>query len=462
MKPILKFYKSFLQDLGLIVEKDGAVLIKPSVDDEAVPVTVRIKFGDKYTKLPLYLPTQELLTSDTGDKAFFHPAGESCARGQSEIFNAILKLATVQMHRGLMITIDSLLELAAAKDKHGKSDVTVACLELITELGDVSPATVKSWKKLVNKTTGFSGSKPTLTMFVGRNKTINGNTYARTAGVKVPLLSRDDLYGEKMSKTAEGIIRRSFELVIGEEPSVNGSNSPTAPYFMSLAKTYHQVMTTIATTARILGPHMKAPVEFDGRWIKSLDKVHDWYRNDFYCQLDGNVGLGKNTEENAPPRESAGSVSRPPQQHIPPEQIAPQAIPQVAPPPQERSGDIPVFRPPQGAALPSPLSYGAPMPPAAGYGQNQGQANMYFDHRTQQFRPRGGDAPQPQYQQPQYQQQPPQGYQQPQYQQQPPQGYQQPPQQSGYQQPQYQQQPQQAPQGGRYLGNDQFGRPMYG
>jgi hypothetical protein len=456
VKPIVKFYKQFLQDLGLTIGDDDEVMLVVKGHDP-IHIKVNVKRGKVFKQLPLYLPTDRHLNVDNGDKVYFHPAGESCSRGQSEVFNATLKIATERMFAAVTCTVDSLLKLCADREAHSNSNVTVEAVELLRDVGDVSKPTVEQWKSLFKKTTGYTGERPIMSVVVGRNKTIDKVSYSRICGVRLPILDSADMYDIKLTKTAQMAIRKSFDLVLGSEPCVNGSNSPTAPYFMALAKTYHQVMTSVMSVVRIIEPYMHGEVKFDGRWLKSLDKLHDWYRNDFYIQLEGNLGLGKTVEEEdkpasntqAPQRiltearqdsseSSVRPVQMPTQQHVEPIQV-----PVKEPVPDD---GIPRFKPPTGATLPPPL----PAYQQYGYGQQPQNNDTYFDSRTGTYRPRGSNnvAPnqQPQYQQPQ---QYPPGYAPPQPQYVPPPTYQQPQQPMGYP-------PQVQP-----IAYDQYGRPIY-
>lgn len=295
MKQIVKFYKHFLQDLGLEVLSDDSIVV-PQPEGDPIPVEIKVKIDGTPKVLPLYLPTdRQLDCEDRNVRLLFHPACESTSRGQSEVLNAVLKMASVKMHAALSATADSLICLAANTDCHGK--LSQEAFELVSKVGPVSEPTVTAWHKLYTKLTGWSGSKPLLTIHINRSKSIKGTPFLRTCGVKVPLINSPDMYGVKMSFTAESAIKKTLTTVMGEEPIAHGSNSPTAPYFVAIAKTFHDFMTTVTYTSSAIGPHLRKPVDFDGKWLGGLDKLHDWYMNDMYIQLDGNIGSGGHIEE---------------------------------------------------------------------------------------------------------------------------------------------------------------------
>lgn len=448
MKPIVKFYQQFLSDLGLTCKEDGEIVVVDG--DNTVPIRVKIKRDNGYEQLPLYLPIDSQLEHDDGKKVFFHPACESSYRGQSEILNALIKLVNAKVNSSAALTIDSLLELAVNKDSHSKLSQPV--MELIKQLPEVSPVTVKGWRKLFTRTSDFNGPTPMITISVGRDKLVHGVKCSRIATLKVPLMESDNLYGVNLSKIAESTIRKTFDILMGDEDIINGSNSPTAPYFIALAKTFNQAMMNITAISKKLGSRMKSEIEYDGRWVNSLDKLHDWYRNNFYIQLIGNIGQGKNTEEHevsniVPATPSQKPVNAPPPQpqNQPPQQ--PHFQP-PQPPPRVDDNTVKPFRVPQWATLPPATNTGFNQPyQQPNYGNQMPQGEQFFDKRLGIWKTKGGQPqqPQPQYHPPGYPhngggyQQSPQGYNVPQgYNQQPPPGYQ-----------------------PRFMGYDQFNRPIY-
>lgn len=465
MKPILEFYRSVLEDLGCVVNDAGQVLY-PAEEGKLVPLEITVRRNRKSTKMPLWLPMQELLDNDDGKKVYFHPACESVFRGQSEVLNAVLQLANVRLYKTSVQVIESLLTLAA--DSKKANDASQALLEYaLMQLPEVSSTTLDRWRKMIvgDATTGASGKRPVCKLQLSRLDP-KGKREVRGCNFSVPLVE-NDYYGYKLSKIANLAITKAMEITYGDVPVEVESRAAVAPYFTALMECFHRVMKHIMKLAKLLKPYMATPVEYDGSWAADLDELGDWYNNDLYVQLEGNIGQGG---EEGP---SGGSDTiRPPAVNAPPAATHAASAPaQTAPAPsptpsKQEDDDNGYFKPPtyQTPQAPQhynpypPQAYSPPPPPAApqpgGYPPNYGYpqqqqpaASGYWDPRTGEWRAGPVGAPPPQQPMPpQYAGYPNQGY--------PQQGYPQPPAQYGG----YPQQPGQP----RIIGTDPYGRPMYG
>lgn len=432
-EPIIQFYKKFLTDLGLECGEDGgvwAVLTDPKTGEtttEAVKISLT-RDGDIY-KLPLYLPLKEARETDDGTKVFFHPACEGLHRGQSEVLNATLMLVNQRVFSAFALTVESLLKAAANTEEHKTYNTYV--MKKIRELPDVNATTLNGFRTMFKNCTRWSGPRPLLTVWLAKDGKIDGVPCMRTSGLTLHVLKSDNLYVDKpkgpgLSAASKAILKKAMEMVIGESPNfqpiVNGSNSPTAPYFTALAKTFHQAMVNIDEIARILGPLMMRDLNYDGGWHKSLGKLHDWYRNgSYYIQLNGNVGevskRGKHNEEDeavvettrtstAPPRqqEQHRVDNTPPWEDPKPEASTPAVVhTEVA---VKDTKGVSSFEIPQGIQLPPPLTNISQTPYVP---QQFQQQQVYYDQFGQ---PVNMFPPQPVVQQPVYIQQglPQQGF----------------------------------------------------
>lgn len=407
------------------VNEDGAVYVVAG--EQAVAFHVRVKRASGYVKLPLYLPTDKALHEDDGSRVYFHPACESTYKGQSEVLNAILKMANLSIFNATVCTIESLLSISANKDAHSK--LPQPLMELVAELPTVSNITVKAWRKIASKATDFTGPQPMCALSLHRDKVVHDVKCARVAALKLPILDAEDLYCPGISKIANDAIRKAFELLFGSSTIIQGSNSPTAPYFTALIKAYHDVMSRISTVTRLLGTHMVKEIEYAGGWVKNVDKLHDWYRTEFFDWYEGNIGLGKDTEEKQLEQAHTKNAV---QDQIPPQPqptkpstpVVPYQQPQWQPPkppePKEDTGffEVPVNPmaayqqpqykpPPQQPQWQQPPKY-MPPPPQPQWQQPQQpqQMEMYYDVRRGCMMPKGGGSEppqQPQWQQPQWQ-----------------------------------------------------------
>ena len=452
MKPIIAFYKKFLEDVGLEILDTGDIMIKSGMDDELTPLKVTIKresgTGDTLISraMSMYLPINELMEREEDfSHGYFHPACESNFRGQSEVFNKSVQLAGLTYYRYVVSTIDALLVVASNKSEHAK--LPLELMEVVSELPDVSASTVNSWRKLVKSCGNITGKQAMVKLQPAREGEIGGVRYARTCKVTAPILDSGDLYGVAMSQTAKLCITKAFNLVLGELPYC-GSNSPTAPYFLSFAQAYNDAMSQVKEVAKVLSGHIQDSYEFKGGWSTSLAKVHDWYKMDFYHQLEGNIGAGKDiaakpssVSVSLEPLQMNTGIPMEPVNSGPPAAVAhtQQVTSPVTPAPTPvapTTNGVPTFKLP--TAMPA---QNMQMPPQQ-YHPPQQMAPQQQYHPPQQMAPQPQQYPQQQgYPQPQqYPQQ--QGYPQQQYPQQ--QGYpqQQYPQQQGY--PQQQQAPGQA------------------
>ncbi len=424
MKPIIKFYTEFLNDLGLRIADDGLV-----TDPAGNPVLVSIKRGaeKKIQKLPLCLPTQQALEKDSGTVVYFHPACEGLDAGQSEVFNATLKLVNAMTYASIVATVNALMHAAADTERH--SSLKQPVMELVSQLPDVSQGTLASWISLSKKLT-VSGDMALLNYHMERDQSIEGIKYGRVARFRTKVLESENLYTPKgMSQIAERAIRKAIQLVVGEPVVDVGSNAQTAPYFTALAKCYHQVMQRVSRVASILGV---IEVGYQGNWSANIDNLHDWYRGDatragtgLYIQLDGNIGESVVRRQASQAAHVAQPVA-PPARPDNTMQIPPPAPPVVPPPIQHQMYQQPMMPqviPQEPQRTPGVMSIPTAM--RSGLGQYQpsyGQPNnpgMWFDDRTGQWRPRSVTAvppqPTPWYGQPQpqvggYQQAAPQGY----------------------------------------------------
>jgi len=425
MKPIVQFYKELLTDLGVTVDKDGALLIPAGEEGKFKRLTVNVKGSDnKRRNLPMYLPTDENIHRDEdGTRILFHPACESPLRGNSEVLNKIITMVNLKLYASSMGVVDQLIRVAS--DAKAQKSVPYQTIELITSIPAPTKGVIGHWERLAKTIDGRR--RTTYSLKLLRNTEIAGVRYTRVARIHSPLLESDDLYGVKMSKVAMDVIKRAFDAVAGTDPIEKGSMSPTAPGFTAVMEAYNEFMVRVSKASKALGKADKSGFKYSGRWARKLNKLHDWYMNDFYVQYPGNIGTGKLGNE------AEEQQSKPePDITIVEDTTAPEPVVQVE---EDAPEGVKTFKVPSAPVQqsmpqqPAPAAYPPPgHPPAPVYGQPQGyppqqpqgypqQQQMYRDPRTGQMMPKGNATPTPS----PYPPQQPQGY--------PPQGY---PQQPGY------------------------------
>ena len=415
-KPILDFYQQFLADIGVSVGEDAQLFID-APDDEKIPFTIIAKRKGQKKKLAVYIPTRKhMLEPEEGKRLYWHPACESSQRGQSVIHNKTMSIAGLRIYRALVLAVDTLLSVAGTPELHKKLNHTA--MEYISQLPTVSEATVKSWRKLLKNTDSTNGNRAVIKIRSDRDIEIGGLQFNRVCKVYSPLIASHDLFGVNMSKSAEVCIRKAFDIVLGEDDFkeiVIGSNNPTAPYFQSFAKTYHHVMSNIRDINVAFSDYTIDKVPYSGKWERSLVKLHDWYKDDFFVQLDLNVGASyadpNVVDAPEPPQHAAvGSLPQPPMQPSVPVEETPAPttsnetnINPVTGKPVESVGSYKVAPQTQPQYPPQPPQYQPPPPQYGGQPQYQQPPPQYGGQ------PQYTQQPPPQYGgQPQYQQPPPQ------------------------------------------------------
>lgn len=304
---LLELYIQILEDLGLTVNNKGEVL-----DGKGKPLMITFE-GEKR---PLVVPSEEQRRrSDSYNVLYFHPACESLARGRSEVLNAMALIMAGRIHLSALLVTHGVLEFGSDKDAHKKAPQRKA--EILFKLPTISKPTMAAWKQLMPKLTppGAQGKKPLLRLCMDRSVEMSdGSKFKRSCTIKFPILETSDYYEPGLTKIANEAIGNALRVVLGDEEYTTGSNSNTAPYLDALLRNYHAVMTHIHDIADRVSPYLtgeRAVPEFDGSWIKDLDRLGELYKRDLNMTLDGNQGRGGDEEpEVAPPVAEAPAKPR--------------------------------------------------------------------------------------------------------------------------------------------------------
>ena len=321
MKDINKFYKELLTDLGVVVDDDSDYsLLKPTKDGAFKRWRINVEEDGKTTKRAIFLPTQSNLDNPPPvNSIYFHPAGESTLMANSEILNSTILLVNAVITVAASVTLDKLL--MAALSKETQVDLPTSVSKLVQKIGDISKTTYKEATNggdgALLKKMAPRGKNALAVVKAHRHIEVNGETVKRAVELKVPVLDSDVIDEVISSNVGKESVTKAIELILGDTNLIRTSNSVTAPTFIALMDLFHTVMIKIKAIAEPLGAFKSLDLEYNGDWHSKLTKLHDWYRNDLYIQLTGNVGktIDNDTKKQAEVSKPKRNVKRP-KRHI--------------------------------------------------------------------------------------------------------------------------------------------------
>ena len=234
---MLQLYESMLHVAGLVVNKDGAVSIKPLPGEKIKqPMTIKGK--------RLVIPTREQMTTpDWKKRIVFHPLSENVLKNESE---ALVRYRFA-VNQNINIIIPSLmtylLDIAASPDQHKK--MTPKQTEYLVELSDVDEKTCENFRKLLSKIPVDDSNKSFVSIYMKRNGEVKGDRYPRVGVVTFPIYKAltdttdNVIEGVKLRVKDVKALKALLEYILPgiDNPAEyfnSGSDSKIAPYTVSL------------------------------------------------------------------------------------------------------------------------------------------------------------------------------------------------------------------------------------
>lgn len=220
----------------------NSVLMVVDPEDDAVRYGLGSKEQVTIDGHKLWLPTERSLDSKAKENdAFFHPLCEDALHGQSEMIHFMTRRTLAALSLRTDELVGSILTLASDPKKQTKVKNAKA-IEFMTVVKDLKDNTLKNWAKLVEKMSEQNGL---YSVYLNRNKEIDGQHYSRVCVLEVPILNDQtagaDLCGVNVhSKANKELIRALMERIFDGVCLEHGANG-NAPYLHCLLKMYREV-----------------------------------------------------------------------------------------------------------------------------------------------------------------------------------------------------------------------------
>lgn len=230
-KLLLDGYNAMLNSVLMVADDEDAVRYGLGSKEQ---VTIE---GHK-----LWLPTERSLDSKTkANDAFFHPMCEDALHGQSQMIHFLTRRVLAALSLRTDEVVGGIMTLASDPKKQTKIKNAKA-IEFMKVLKDMKENTLKNWAKLVEKMSEQNGL---YSVYLNRNKEIDGVHYSRVCVLEVPILNDQtagaDLCGINVhSKANKELIRALMERIFDGVKLEHGANG-NVPYLHCLFKMYRVV-----------------------------------------------------------------------------------------------------------------------------------------------------------------------------------------------------------------------------
>lgn len=220
----------------------NSMLMVADPEDDAVRYGLGSKEQVAIEGRKLWMATERSLDSKAKENdAFFHPLCEDALHGQSEMIHFLTRRALAALSLRTDEVVGSILTLAADPKRQTKVKNAKA-IEFMKVVKDLKDNTLKNWAKLVEKMSEQNGL---YSVYLNRNKEIDGVHYSRVCVLEVPILNDQtqgaDLCGINVhSKANKELIRALMERIFDGVRLEHGS-SGNAPYLHCLLLMYREV-----------------------------------------------------------------------------------------------------------------------------------------------------------------------------------------------------------------------------
>lgn len=298
MNALTKFYIEVLNSVHCAVISDGIIYQlkpdtvltsnwQPATDD--VPLKIEIDGIRKIAVVPIH---KILKTGDWDKIIAFHPACESIFAGQSEVLNALTKLAASRLHFTIQQIAVHIIQLALDKGQHGK--LNLHQLDLLNSLPAVTDAAKKYFISVAGRNTGISGKYPLLTLRLDRAGIIDELVYNRICTLTSPLLDGPDpmcgISENSHSHKSQQTIRAIYDYIFPKRRTY-GSNSNDTPYLLALLDCYYNVSYHLNHLISILGKYANNVQPIPISWHNELHEITKLAKRFLPQTLPGNAGV---------------------------------------------------------------------------------------------------------------------------------------------------------------------------
>lgn len=276
-KSVLTGYAKFLANLGIMTDADGLTYVLEG--GTWLPMTM--------AKRRLVLPTEDWLRDPNWETTIpFHPFSEHLQKGKSIVLEKTTRALNLRLNQ--IISQLMLTKIKFAADTESHASASAAQKEFLRLLPDINAKTTfNDFKKFIMGHVDGSAEKSFISIYLKRGGELAGNTYSRTAIVTSP--------ARKAAGSAEPVIfdykfsskrNRDYLLILLDEilPKLQtdigysvGSNAPIAPYFVTLATAYQDIMTDLNRQLEVfkdINPDL-APLIADMSWMEIVENSKD-------------------------------------------------------------------------------------------------------------------------------------------------------------------------------------------
>lgn len=287
---LLQIYELIVNSVGVNVDVGGALTL------DGNPVYINTDDG----KLPLYMPTKEILSKGDWDKlAAFHPMCEYVYSGQSEVLNTLSELVSLCMCDAVLRSAASIVALAGNTSEHNK--LRIKQTELISKY-EVTKVLVNAMMSIATKHTGISGKYPLLSVRLDRGGVVDDETYSRTCVIVPHVLNNMTvtkggvtLMGAVISNNAALTVQDIFTRVLPKK-LMYGNNNANTPYLFALLETYYHFASHINSLTEILGNYTTVKI-IDTSWYEHLPEMKKLQKAQLPQVLPYNRGVSLVAEE---------------------------------------------------------------------------------------------------------------------------------------------------------------------
>lgn len=271
-----KGYAGFLASLGIYADANGLTYVIEGGSE--LPMTMR--------KRRLVLPTETILRDpDWTQMIPFHPFSEHLNKGKSAVLESTTRLVNLRLNRILAELLLTMVTFAVDTDRHPTA--SAESKEFLRLIPDVNKKTVADFKKFLGAHMDGSAEKSLISIYLKQGGELAGVKYSRTAIVTSPAAkyigaAEPVIFDYKFStkRNRDYLITLLNHLLPKLETSLGysvGCSSPVAPYFISLATAYAEIMYDLNRQIAVfadVNPDL-ADYAMDLAWIDIINNANE-------------------------------------------------------------------------------------------------------------------------------------------------------------------------------------------
>lgn len=271
-----KGYAGFLASLGIFADANGLTYVIEGGSE--LPMTMR--------KRRLVLPTETILRDpDWTQMIPFHPFSEHLNKGKSVVLESTTRLVNLRLNRILAELLLTMVTFSVDTDRHPTA--SAESKEFLRLIPDVNKKTVADFKKFLSAHMDGSAEKSLISIYLKQGGELAGVKYSRTAIVTSPAAkyvgaAEPVIFDYKFAtkRNRDYLITLLNHLLPKLETSLGysvGCSSPVAPYFISLATAYAEIMYDLNRNIAIfadVNPDL-ADYAMDLEWIDIINNANE-------------------------------------------------------------------------------------------------------------------------------------------------------------------------------------------